>query len=830
MSPSSEIIEKNSEAFLALSAADAEDTTGASAAAAEDEEGEDDLLSLVEAEATRPDAAGEGDDAGKNSDAGLATRDRMDVLASFIGDEHADIAYRFPSSRAALEIVPDIANTFGVRLAWHRGKTILSLFESTALRPVAEVLRAGQKYPIFLSQHARKRRDRVVLGGRRKAARSWRCALRCACVVQGRADRFSWLWRVTATAPAMALPETPGPDGVVPEDAVTLALPLSPGKHRILTLPGLEGRALAVWMNDIAISVVAGLAEASAPVEELAAATADGNAPEGVVSAEVARRSAPLGVPVLSADVRGVYLHLRGAQLGGGGTVLRWESWLNPARTEADALAALLKHVADAADRAQIPTADLDEARTAFAPFLNELADASAEDLMRDDRVDKRGVDKQMFRATPGVKADRHLYGEGADAALAAATILSRYHMTGNDALRRRARLLANGVCEAQINIEDSPHWGAVWDALHKKKVWADVRGEKLLSVATTARAAKGLHLLHAHFEVDLYQRTALHAAQWLLLKMDPYGLMAGERFEEAGPPLPDPSPWTMVEALTPLAETFRVTGNEVYLKAALRVVKALKEGLAATTLPLSVATTEHLASAIEGVLLVSREYESGEMIALAQQIGLGLRARRLPDGSVGDPTDANGAEPLCPAQPNIGPTLASARAAIALSRVDPDPRWPIFALRALRAARRMVQSVSEPLPVALLSALTALPTSLLLAVAQRIKDGQADLDRVSVTRGWQTFSPDPATNEYIRVSAPGTGERVDHLALVCPVTQQVLIAVLVPPDMEEVEIVKNSRRPFVRSLLTGDYDVKTLTVPLGDGEEARIGVYLADT
>ncbi|HVK04942.1 MAG TPA: hypothetical protein VM490_15805 [Armatimonadaceae bacterium] len=833
---------------------------------ADDEEADDDLLSLVEAEAIRV-GGDDADDGGAEEERGAARgedaaavaassprggRPRLEVVASppaptsnrTAGErQQEDVAYRFPYSRAVLEVVPDIVETFCARLSWHRGKAILPLFESTALRPIAEVTRAGQKYPIFLSQHARRRRDCVVLGGRRKAAKSWRCALRCAAVIQGREDRFTWLWRVTATAAAMALPVTPGADGEFLDDAVTLALPLAPAKHQLLTLPGLEGRALVVWMHDIAISVVAGVAEAEEPVTELAEEGGD------AVSVEAARRAAPLGVPVLSADARGVYLHLRGAQLGGTGTVLRWETWLNPARTAAEALAALLRHVADAADRAQIPTGQLEAVRAgassspaadpAFAPFLNRLAADSTADLMREDRVDKRGADKRLFRAVPG-KADKHLYGTGADSALAACALLSRYRMTGDDALIRLARLLTNGTCEAQINIEESAHWGAVWEALHKKKVWADVEGEKTLSVATTARAAKGLHLLHAHFGVDLYQRTALHAAQWLMLKMDAHGRMAGDRFAEEGPPVSDGSPWTMVETLTALVETFRVTGNEVFLKTALRVVRALQEGLADASLPLSQASTEHLAAAIEGVLLVSREYESEEMIALAKQMGLGLRSRRLPDGSLGDPTAGSGgdgstvpAADLYADLPNLWPTLAGARAALALARVDSDPLWPVCALRALRAAARVASDAaarSLPLPVSLLTYLTTQPTNLLLTVAQRAPNAQADLDRGTITRAWQTFGPDPATNEYIRAFAPGTEEPVDHLALVCPVTQQVLIAVITPPDAEEVDLVKNGRKPFVRSLLDGDYGSRARTVPLGDGAEARVGVYLADT
>jgi hypothetical protein len=770
----------------------------------EDEDGDDD--SDVFADFAETSEAGDGGAEESVEDGGGDAESAAPSLAGETaprrksrGGAPEEVGYRFPYGRTAIEPVSDtsgafgLAGTFGVRLVWHRGKAVLPIFESTALRPMAQVTLNGQKFPVLLNQHSRKKRDRILLGGKRKTARSARCTLRFASVVEGREDRFSWLWRVAATSAALA--NAPERREDTPDDEVMLSLPFAPGKARIVEMPGLHG-AFALWMHDLVATVAVG--EASGVKE--------GFTPDAV----------------LTHDARGFYLTLRGVDLSGDGVTMRWESWLAPARTEAEARAALLRHAADIADRRQIPPAPEETAGGFFVRLVEENEKA----LMADNIVDKRGAEKLIYRAGPK-STNFHLAGEGADTALIACALLARYYMTGDDALRRRARLLTNGVCDFQVQIEESPHWGAIWDALRNKKEYTDCRGEQTLSVAATARASKGLHVAFTHFGKELMSRTALAAAQWLMLKMDRFGFIVAERFTDEGPPVEgmEHSSWVMGEALIPLVETFRVTENEVFLKSALRIIKALKEGLAESTLPFERAPSEYLASCVEGVLLVSREYESEEMIALAKQIMQGLRARRQPDGTLADPP---GFAPTTP----LAPTLAGARAALAVARVDNDPLWLLFAMRAVRTATRKmreIEAAGEFVPLADRSALLMHSLGILLAVAQRAKDAEADRDLIQIKKTWQTFKPDPATRDYVHVTT-SDDQPVDYLALVCPVSLQVLIAVLGPAGMTEAKILKNGRTPFVKNLLNGDFDVKARMVPLGDGREATVGVFIADT
>ncbi|GAB4458768.1 MAG: hypothetical protein OHK0029_20400 [Armatimonadaceae bacterium] len=714
--------------------------------------------------------------------------------------EKEDSGYRFPYSKVEIETVPDTSGAYGtigtftVRVRWRKGKKTFALFESTALRPLAMITLGGQHFPLFLNQQSRKRRDRVILGGKRKTAKSPRCSLRALAVIEGKEDRFSWLWRVAATS--AAIEQAPrGGDAQVP-DEVALYLPFSPGKARILSLTGAQN-IFAFWMHDLVATIALG-------------------------DVSGFQKDAP-GEIRLCYDERMFTIRMTHANLAQEGVSIPLETWFAPAKTEAEARAALMRHAADTADRMQVPPAP--EQHETLRNLLLPRIEASQEALTAKNMIDKRGMDRQVYRADPG-KPALHAVGQGTDTALACVALLARFYMTGDDKLRRQARLLSYGVSDFQISTEESPHWGAIWDAVHNKKVYADLNGDATISVATTARAAKGLFVCQSHFEQELLQRTAMSATQWLLLKTDRDGFIHAERFTEEGPPVDaHPSPWIMAEAMIPFVETFRTNENEVFLKAAMRILRAIRDGVAESTLPFEEASCELLAAAVEGILMISREYESEDMISTAREIMLAMRVRRRPDGSLVDPPG------LTPTS-SLAPTLAGARAALALARVDNDPQWFLFALRALRAAIRRANELSAegcPVSTADHTNLILLSLGTLLAVPQRVKDAVADRDRITIKKGWQTFAPDPATREYITVSGPD-GEPVDHLILVCPVSLQVLISVIGAPGMSEVKITKNGRPPFVKGLLNGDYDSRARLIPLGDGTEVSIGVFLADT
>ena len=664
-------------------------------------------------------------------------------------DPQEELLYRFPRSCVNLEIVPDIPGSLKVRLNWQKGKSFFAFLETSALRPLAEAVIQGQRFPIFIATCERRGAGKVALLGER-------AGVRFIALIEGEGDALTIRWSAEG--------------GEV--DALTLHLPVAPGGARAIQAPDSD-RALALWRNGVALTAVAA-----------------GGGTLGIVE-----RGLTLFAPKSKA--------------------LGWELKFAPARTEPEVRDALLIHLAERSDRAPVSGAE-DVGPFFVGPLMVEALSL----LVDTSRFEKPSMDRVFYRESADGRT-RLVGGEGTDAARAAGALLAHHYLTGDDALRRHARLLAHGLCDFQVTEVESPHWGAFWDALGPDRRPEDRLGERTLGIAAAARASRGLHVLNAHFETELLMRSALAAAQWLLLKTDVAGLPLAERFESAGPRVAGGSAWAVGETLTALVETFKASGNETYLKAALRSIATLRGRTADGSLRPESAPTECLATTIEGVLMVSREYENPGLIAFARQLGASLRVRREPDGGVGELSDR-------PATTPLGPSLAAARAALCLARVDDDPSWLLMALRALRAARARFADLSA-LPIADLAGLASVPLALLLAVGARPDGGVADYDRMRIQRGWQTFQADPATSDYVQVSDL-SGNSVDYLCLVCEASLQVMVVVLAPPGVSEVVILKNQRRPIVHNLLSGNREQRCLLAPLGDGREARTGVFVAGT
>ncbi len=557
-------------------------------------------------------------------------------------------------------------------------------------------------------------------------------------------------------------------EGDVKIESLTLHLPFGAGGAQTIHAPDSD-RALALWRHGIAATV------------------------------------ASPGAGTLQTGERGIALR------GEGCPALAWEIRFAPARTEPEVRDLLVAHLAELGDLSQ-------EVASEEPLCLFGSMQAALVQLTDPKRLAKPALDRLHFREGD----ERVAGGEGTDASRAACALLLHHYLTGDDALRRQARLLAHGLCDFQVNEVESPHWGAFWDAMNAERKLEDRQGGESVSVISSARAAQGLYVLNAHFETELMLRSALASAQWLLLKTDINGLPIAERFEVGGPRIPGGSPWAAGETMSALVATFRVIGNETYLKAALRSIASLRSRVAEGALRPEGASTESLAACIEGVLLVSREYENDEMIAFARQLGGTLRARRLPDGWVSELPERTSPTPM-------GSALAAGRAALALARVDDDIAWPLMALRVLRAAAKRIGGDYARLSIADLTALASLPLGLLLTLGARPRGGEADRDKLQIKRGWQTFEADPAAREYIQVTLPD-GSPVDYIAMVCQASLQVQITVIAPPSVTEVSILKNQKAPYVRNLLTGSYEQRYALEPLGDGKEARYGVFIADT
>jgi hypothetical protein len=149
-------------------------------------------------------------------------------------------------------------------VAWRRGKSArVPLFETTPLRPLAEVSVNGQRFPLSVTGHRRERRDRVRLAGERRAGEAGELTLKAEALVEGRQDRLFWRWQIRAGR-YDAKKRKSVPLRRPLRGDVALFLPLAPGCKEILTLSdgvGAGARSgLAVWRDGVAITLVAAAA------------------------------------------------------------------------------------------------------------------------------------------------------------------------------------------------------------------------------------------------------------------------------------------------------------------------------------------------------------------------------------------------------------------------------------------------------------------------------------------------------------------------------------------------------------------------------------------
>ena len=115
-----------------------------------------------------------------------------------------------------------------------------------------------------------------------------------------------------------------------------------------------------------------------------------------------------------------------------------------------------------------------------------------------------------------------------------------------------------------------------------------------------------------------------------------------------------------------------------------------------------------------------------------------------------------------------------------------------------------------------------------LLSLAAQLPDAHVQFDTLSVTIGWRVFAPDPATSEFLRVTA-ADGSPVDYMPLVCRLNDQLLLIAIAPPSMSAITIHKNSRRPLVRDLFTESIDTDAPLHPIGGESWGNVGLFLIE-
>ena len=485
----------------------------------------------------------------------------------------------------------------------------------------------------------------------------------------------------------------------------------------------------------------------------------------------------------------------------GGGKLISVGLRFGPAKDSGEARAALVTQYAAFAEAALHPLACIQALDPAAA--VARLTDPASYQM--------QGMERLYFK-TPG--EDGSFCGGGPfepAGALAALWDWNSVHATPG--IPRLVRFGGHGLC-ADFQVmgragEPEPNKGAFWDKL-TEGVGTDYAGGATFSLRSNARLAWSLFRLFEVTGEPLLRQSALNISHWLMLKQNNHGFYDGAQvhatrgLEGDGRFLPSPCALDGMEAISAFAAAFRATGNEVWIKAAWRIAEFL---LQERRQEFDSQPPAAIAGVITALLALDGESPNTRLRDALAEWGAWLLAQPLPLNP--DGFHAN--------------LFECAQAGFRLFGLTRSVRYLRYALAALQAVPEESRTASWRT--------VAGHQSALLSVAGLLPEAQIRFDAPSVTLGSRVFTPDPAAAPFLRLSAAGgTDARLNWLPLVCRGTDQLLLLMLAPPDIQAVSVWKNGKRPLLRNLRTGLVDTDAPLSPVSSKERwASVGLFTVD-
>ena len=386
----------------------------------------------------------------------------------------------------------------------------------------------------------------------------------------------------------------------------------------------------------------------------------------------------------------------------------------------------------------------------------------------------------------------------------------------------RLVRFGGHGLC-ADFQVmgragEPEPNKGAFWDKLTKRSGTAftgtDYAGGATFGLLSNARLARSLFRLHAVTGEPLLRQSAINIGHWLLLKQNERGFYDGARVQatrglaDDGRFLPLPCALDGAEAIRAFAEAYGATGNEVWIKAAWRIAEFL---LADRLREFDAQPPAMIAGVALSLLALDAEAPNTRLRAALSEWGAWLLT-----------------QPLNPETASLNPDgfhaglYDCAQAGLRLFGLFRNPAYLRYAFAALSAVPEASRASSWRAAAAHQSAL--------LSLAGLLPESEVNFEAPSVTLGGRVFTPDPAAAPFLRLQPAGGAEaRIDFLPLVCRGTDQLLLLMLAPPDVDAVSVWKNGKRPLLRDLRTGKIDTDAPLAFPGKERWARVGLFTVD-
>ncbi|MCS6829123.1 MAG: hypothetical protein RMM08_07095 [Armatimonadota bacterium] len=402
----------------------------------------------------------------------------------------------------------------------------------------------------------------------------------------------------------------------------------------------------------------------------------------------------------------------------------------------------------------------------------------------------------------------------------AAKALLEWSRFSGDEPAKWTARLAMNSAMEFQVVNAQNSNSGACWDTVDTSKQGSDITGQRRFSLHRNARVLQHTLLLHRDTGSELCVRVALNGISWLLLKRGATGIYDGAFVLPDGTVQGGDGKGIMGAIISVMCAAYGLTETEAYMHAANRLAEHLLQDSCTPLSPGSVLPAELFptlrddvfaaSSAIEALVRLYRAYPHEPLREGALRMMQWLRSWQLGTalqayGEVGEVLAGDGA----PAG-YVDASIEAARGALWAFSLHRDALWFAYASQALHAAARHLDplagfpdaKLAYPDHTYALATFTRAYLHWLLSIPTLAPGVECDPDLLLCRAGNRIFTPEPSLWRTIHVETRGL---VDWVALVCPATHDILLAVLTDGSSATASVQAGEHRRMATDLIGGD-------------------------
>jgi len=453
------------------------------------------------------------------------------------------------------------------------------------------------------------------------------------------------------------------------------------------------------------------------------------------------------------------------------------------------------------------------EARPLPALKLRASAQSAVALLQNPEWQSRFAEDQAVLRVAPN---DRRF---SAFTLAAAKALLDWNRLSGDESAIWTARPALNSAADLQVGDGQSSNGGACWDIVDENKQGSDITGRQRFNLYRNARVLQHLLLLHRDTGSELCVRVALNGISWLLLKRGATGIYDGATVLPDGTVQGGGGKGATGAIISVMCAAYGLTETEAYMHAANRLAEYLLRESCLPLSPGSVLPVELLSdlrhdvfaasSAIEGLARLYRAYPHEPLREGALRMMQWLRLWQLNTtmeglGEAGEVLAGDG-------NPKgfVDASVEAARGALWAFLLERDARWFAYATQALHAAGGYLDplagfpgaKLAYPDHVHALALFLRAYLHWLLSIPALAPGVECDPDLLVCRTGNRIFVPEPSLWRSIRVEARGLA---DWVALACPATHDILLAVLTDGSSSAILVEVGEHRRMATDLIGG--------------------------